>query len=271
MVQVPGTMLDTNNSDDVFGITEMVTLAGKMTLSRLTQFNNTLYQLDRRTPFEDHLLILLVVAIARLQDLKDTYNSARTQESIWCKGSLFYYERQGHGEIQQGPITSELARASRDHVQLHYATRVLASVAPFIQYAQQVTFVNSQGDCEVKVLEDLSDYIHDQAQGLYTNLQQGLISRIHIIIAGSMGPCDDCKGRIVAFLIDIAALAHALQISIPVFLEVNYTTPTNADNRSQYGYSIDTRVDVGRGGRATSGALPDEFSYWTRTFSTTFG
>ncbi len=267
MVQVPGTTLDTNNPGDVFAITEMVTLAGKMTLSRLTQFENALQQLNNRTPFEDRLLRLLVVARARLQDLKDTYDNARTYGSIWCKGSLFYYERQGNSEIQHGPIPSELARAAVAHKQLSYATRVLASVHPFIQYAQATTLDDSLGDCEVKVLEDLSDYIRGP---LYVHLQQGLISRIHIIIAGSMGPCDDCKGRIVAFLVDIAALAHTLQVSLPVFFEVNYTTPTNSDNRSQYGYPLDTQVNVGSGGHATGYALLDDFSYWTRTFGMTF-
>jgi hypothetical protein len=266
MVVVPGTTLDTRNPNDVFAITEMVALAGKMTLTQLNSFGLALSQIPQPTEFEQKkLLPLVLVAKTRLENLKRTYDNACQEGSIWCVGTLFYYDETGK---QQPMIQTEVARASREYKTLRYATRALNIDAATIEL--------SLGDSEIKVLEDLSDFIQDPNRrpdvGV-VHLFQRIPSRLYIIISSNMGPCTECQGRIEQFIYDLQAQAEALTVQIPLILDVNYVTETNVRNRAPYGYMADLRVQVGAGGdgHLTNGSrsLPDDFFYYSKSFRVT--
>jgi hypothetical protein len=239
-----GTNLDTNNPQDAEQI-RIALRTGLMTREELEGFQHALSILPQLNDFEQELTDLIKVVDAALADVETVYEQANQNGSIWSMGRIFAYDQY----INQHMIFSSQPEApSAGYADYVYAQRAVET--------SEEERNNSIGDCEVATLERLYTFIWSQ------NLLAQRPTLLHIILSGSMGPCKGCRGRIQHFINDLDQKVKELGIRVALKLDVNYTTPTNWENREQYGYIQDQTIVVGR---------PVEYRYWSRSFTQSLG
>jgi hypothetical protein len=247
MVILAGTGRDTRNEAHQDAIVDLLSQATTLTSAQLTQFRNDLEALEHDealTPFEVRALADARLGEARMLDVEFVRQKAATEQGVWAAGRILH---------RRGMVTTYATNA-------HRAGKGEGTYALVGDGVSKEELQASAYDCEVPVLDELSEWVTANIKQFDTTL--------HIGLSGSMGPCLGCQGRIARFIRDINAVARNVNVRLPMVVEVKYTTALqlpgakHLPRQTQYGYTAAHQFDIPNSpvGR-----------YWSKTFIVTVG
>ncbi|NUS44945.1 MAG: hypothetical protein HOQ24_14815 [Mycobacteriaceae bacterium] len=244
MVGVPGTALDTDNVGDQAAITNLVSQEALPDNDLRVFLQGIAAKLHGMSAYEQGVLNDGAKRLVRRTDARVVRDEA-ANGGVWCRGRVF-----ANSELH-GTLTALERATARGGQQFAYLNPNNMFEQPRVDA--------TRNDAELPVLEEISNIL--------TGKDWRQLWRVRIVLSGSQGPCDVCKGRIRALMSDLNAMALANHVQVTLNFEANYTTVYQANAAQQgiatsYGYADAVRTDVPPG---------VSYSFWSKTFQFTLG